>query len=57
MSIMKSLKRRMLGSEVSKDKLLQEELGHKLLKDTLSPVNLRSRTKRQSEVMRSRLFT
>ena len=40
MSIMKSLKRRMLGSEVSKDRLLQEELGHKLLKDTLSPVNL-----------------
>ena len=40
MSIMRSLKKRMLGKEVSKDRLLQEELGHKLLKDTLSRVNL-----------------
>ena len=40
MSIMRSLKKRMLGKEVSKDRLLQEELGHKLLKDMLSRVNL-----------------
>ena len=40
MSIMRSLKRRIQGNEVSKDRLLQEELGHKLLKDTLSRVNL-----------------
>ena len=57
MSIMKSLKKRMQGSEVSKDRLLQEELGHKLSKDMLSPVNLRSKTKRQRKVMRSILFT
>ena len=40
MSIMRSLKKRMLGKEVSKDRLLQEELGHKHLKDMLSRVNL-----------------